>query len=371
MALGKIAYLIPLYFDKKACLGGGERFPLNLAKGVVHASGGACAVDLISYGDAPEVRALAPGITLRILRNSNGHSHPFFVASWDLIAEIDAADLVHVHQVYSRSGEMGILVAKMRHKPLCLTDHGGVWSKLGADLGSLDLADRIVAYSDFGAAQYDTATPIVTIKGGVDADAFTPPARLPERDRVLYVGRLLPHKGVDRLIEALPPRAAADRLRPALPPRLLPPPEGLAEGKRVEFVTDADDRAILDLYRRAWANVLPSVYHDCYGGTHSVPELMGFTLLEAMACGTPAIASRVGAMPEFVREGETGFVFDGADDLAARLRLLAGDPGLVERMGQRARRVVEQEYDLKVAGRKLYELYQGLAKRSQGREAAA
>ena len=48
---------------------------------------------------------------------------------------------------------------------------------------------------------------------------------------------------------------------------------------------------------RAWATVLPSVYRDCYGAVHQKPELMGFTLLESMSCGTPAIASRTGAMP--------------------------------------------------------------------------
>ena len=64
---------------------------------------------------------------------------------------------------------------------------------------------------------------------------------------------------------------------------------------------------------------------------------MGFTLLEAMACGTPAICSRVAAMPEFVRDGETGFVFDRPDELTDRLRHLAGDPALVERMGRQAR----------------------------------
>src|SRR5205807_1625412 len=115
----------------------------------------------------------------------------------------------------------------------------------------------------------------------------------------------------------------------------------LARGKDVEFVTDADDETILGLYRRSWVNVLPSVYRDCYGNSHDAPELMGYTLLEAMACGTPAICSRVAAMPEFVIEGETGFVFESRDDLTAKLRLLAGDPGLAERMGRRARQVIE------------------------------
>ena len=107
----------------------------------------------------------------------------------------------------------------------------------------------------------------------------------------------MPYKGVDQLIEATP----ADMLltvcgRPynkAYYEKL----EDLSKGKRVEFVTDADED-IRELYHRSWANVLPSLYQDCYGALQPAPELMGLTLLEAMACGTPAICSNVAAMPE-------------------------------------------------------------------------
>ena len=51
-------------------------------------------------------------------------------------------------------------------------------------------------------------------------------------------------------------------------------------------------------------------------------------------------------MPEFVRDGETGFVFDDPRRAGRQLRRLAGDPDLVERMGRRAGEVVEEEYDL-------------------------
>ncbi len=87
---------------------------------------------------------------------------------------------------------------------------------------------------------------------------------------------------------------------------------------------------------------------------------MGFTLLEAMACGTPGIASRVGAMPEFIREGETGFVYDSLEQLTAQLLQLANNPTVVEAMGRRARQVVEAEFDLAVAGGKMVAIYESL-----------
>ena len=81
-----------------------------------------------------------------------------------------------------------------------------------------------------------------------------------------------------------------------------------AEGLNVEFVHNADDTQLLDEYRTAMVTVLPSVHTSLYGDYTPVPELMGFTLLESQACGTPAICTDAGAMHEFVDDGKTGFV---------------------------------------------------------------
>ena len=371
MSLRKIAYLTPLYFDERSCLGGGERYPLNLATGIVEASGGSCTVELISYGETSEQRTLRPGVTLRVLQIANRPGDRTNVASWELPAALADADLVHIHSPFTRSSELGILAAKQQHKPLCMTDHGGTASTIGLNLGSLELADRIIAYSDFGASLYWTKTPITIVKGGVDASAFSPAPRPTDRDRVLYVGRLLPHKGIDQLITALPPGLRLTVCgRPSHKDYTwLISDLAIQQGKDVEFVTDADDATIRALYHRSWVTVLPSVYQDCFGGNHVAPELMGLTLLESMASGTPAICSRVGAMPEFVREGETGFVYDRLDQLTETLLRLSQDPDLVERMGRRGREVVLEAYDLRVAGRKMFEIYQEMV--ANYREAAA
>jgi len=341
-------------------VGGGERYPLNLARGVVEGSQGVCEVELISFGASSFHRQLYPGVTLRVLKAAGPPRNPLDVVSWDLPTAIADADLVHIHQAYTRCSEMGLLVAKQQRKPICITDHGGSTSPLGGQVGSLELADRIICYSQFGASLYRSRTPIIVIKGGVDAAHFTLPTNRPPRDRVLYVGRLLPHKGIDQLIAAMPrelPLTVCGRCYHDDYFRLL---RKLAQGKRVEFITDADDETIRHLYIRAWVNVLPSVYRDCYGNSHLAPELMGFTLLEAMACGTPVICSRVAAMPEFVRDGETGFVVDNQDELTDRLGRMAANPSMVEQMGRQARLAVEHEFDLKVAGARFWAVYKDL-----------
>jgi glycosyltransferase involved in cell wall biosynthesis len=266
--VAKIACLTPMYFGDESYIGGGERYPLNLSRGVVEGSGGAYSVDLISFGPESRTVPIGPGLTVRVLAQARSPLNPLDVVSWDLPAAIAGADLVHVHQAYTRCSEMAYLVAKQQRKPIVVTDHGGTTSTLGTSVGSLELADHIISNSNFGASLYRTSTPITVIKGGVDGDYFSPPRERPTRDRVLFVGRLLPHKGIDRLIAAMPPELPLTVCGRAYQPEYFEVLRKLAIGKDVTFVTDADDRAILDLYRRAWVNVLPSVYRDYYGQTH-------------------------------------------------------------------------------------------------------
>src|ERR1043165_7898323 len=199
----KIAYVTPLQFDGSSYIGGGERYPLNLARGV--AASGDCTVELVSYGPAPLRREGAPGVTLRVLTGTAA-AHPLDVTSWEIVDALREADLVHVHQVFTRGGEVAVLVAKQLHKPVCVTDHGGGTTRRLESTGALALADAVTAYSDFGASLVHTAIETHVIKGGVDTEFFTPPSREQgaTRDRVLFVGRWLPHKGVETLIDALP-----------------------------------------------------------------------------------------------------------------------------------------------------------------------
>jgi glycosyltransferase involved in cell wall biosynthesis len=354
----KVVYTTPAYFDSDSYLGGGERYAWNMARGLVETAGDRYEVEIVSYGQAPRKQTLQQSLNLRILPVPHRPKIYLSATSWELADALADADLVHVHAPMTRSGEVAILVAKQLQKPLFLTDHGGHTSTIGQELGSNDLADRIICYSDFGASLWRTRAPVTVIKGGVDTTYFRPPAWRPPRDRILYVGRLLPHKGIDRLIDALPAdlplticgRAYDDRYFELLRDR--------ATGKSVEFVTDASDEALRTLYCRAWATVLPSVYVDCYGHLCPVPELMGLSLLESMACGTPAIGARVGGMPEFIREEETGFLFDTTEDLAEQLRRLADDPALADTMGERAREVAVELFDLRVTGPTLLALYE-------------
>lgn len=368
-----IAYLTPLYFGDESYVGGGERYPLNLATGVAESSEGEFEVELLSYGPRPLRRTIAPGVRLRVMQADYLPPNPLDAVSWELPDALGSADLIHLQQSFTRGSEVGIVLGKLLGKPICATDHGGPSSQLGLQFKSLDLVDHLICQSQFAADMTRTRTPITVVKGGVDGRQFAPPHPRPKRDRVLCVARLLPHKGIDRLIEALPPDIPLTCCGRPYHPEYFAHLRRLADGKQVEFITDASDDLIRELYGRAWVNVLPSQYKDCYGQTYLAPELMGLTLLEAMACGTPVICSRVGAMPEFVHDGETGFVFDSVPHLTDLLTRFATDPGLSDRMGAKARRAVDREFDLRVCGAKLNTIYRNLLAggRAATRRAAA
>jgi glycosyltransferase involved in cell wall biosynthesis len=116
----------------------------------------------------------------------------------------------------------------------------------------------------------------------------------------------------------------------------------LARDKDVEFLHTVSDQELPSLYRSAAVFVLPSVERTYYGRHIKVSELLGLSLLEAMASGTPVIASAVGGVPEIVADGETGFLVPPGDVVALRDRVerLIGEPTLARRMGDNARQSV-------------------------------
>ncbi len=182
---------------------------------------------------------------------------------------------------------------------------------------------------------------IRVILPGVDTARFAPDPSVPrEREPTfLYVGRLKRYKQVDTAIHAL--RVLRDGARARLwiagtgddRPRLerLARRAGVADA--VTFLGWVGEERKLELYRRAWAVVLPSL-----------KEGWGITNIEAAACGTPAVAADNSALRESVRDSESGYLVPTGepDAWAAALGRLAADPGpLRERLSRGARAFAE------------------------------
>jgi D-inositol-3-phosphate glycosyltransferase len=195
---------------------------------------------------------------------------------------------------------------------------------------------------------------IRVISPGVDTDRFHPiPAAqareriglCPDRRIILFVGRIEPLKGIDNLLQAI--AQIIDR-RPALRDRLCVPiiggdPDCIREADEmvrlqqmreelgiddlVLFLGAKDQDTLQYYYSAAEAVVMPSDY-----------ESFGMVALEAMACGTPVIASDVGGLAFLVKQGRTGYRVPARDPaaLAEKITRLLTDEGLRRRIGQRA-----------------------------------
>ncbi len=286
--------------------------------------------------------------TLRAFSWQGGHpAHPLALG---LPAALAHADVVHTHHMRSLPSKMAALTARARRAGLVVTDHGlqgTSWSGLLPRLFHLFLTVSQYSAQELHAPPSRT----IVIYGGADPDRYTPEPAV-ARDGVLFVGRLTPHKGVDRLLQALPEGATARLVgTPGHDPR---PPERdypqllrtLAHGNDIEFLQTVSDDDLPRLYRAARVFVLPSVERTCYGRHIRVSELLGLSLLEAMASGTPVVASAVGGVPEIVRDGETGFLVPPGDVSALRERVaqLLGDERLARRLGANAREHILQRF---------------------------
>jgi glycosyltransferase involved in cell wall biosynthesis len=356
LARRRIAFFTPMHFGADAYVGGGERYPLNLARGLVAADPG-LEVEVLGMGPVARREALQPRLAVRVLPITAPAASPLDHLSGDLAGALEAADVVHVHQAFIRSSQVALLTAKFLGLPVALTDHGAMTNRTQDVVRHVDLADLVVFQSEFARGQVTVSTRSTVIPGGIDARFFRPAEAPVARRHVLFVGRLLPHKGVDLLLAALPRDVPLVVVGRPYDPGYAAYVRALAARRDVRFVHDADDLTVRELYRGALATVLFSTHHDAWGMTYEAPELMGMTGLESMACGTPAIVSRAGALAEFVEDGVTGFVCGSLGELAGRLEALADGRVSADALGATARRRVEERFGLDVVGARLAAAY--------------
>src|SRR5207245_11439979 len=125
------------------------------------------------------------------------------------------------------------------------------------------------------------------------------------------------------------------------------------------FQHDVSDAELVSAYRRALCIVLPSVYRTAYGQETQVPELLGQTLLEGMACGIPAVCTNVASLPEVVEHGVSGLVVppNDASALGRALQWLRDHSETAREMGAAARRRTLTYFTWPAVVRRCLEIY--------------
>jgi len=353
----QVVHVSPAYFDAQSLIGGGERYALSLARSMAEH----VPTRMVTFGDR---RGSFEAGALRV----DVYPAATFVSGnrWDPVAyrflrELAAADVVHAHQYGTAVTALTVLTAAALGKRVFVSDYGGTGFDCSDIAPLARYVESFLTVSAFSGQMLPPGRPIHAIFGGVDEGLFRSIER-PPGEAVLFVGRILPHKGIDVLVEALPHDMALDVVGRVYHESYYELLQKLAGPKRVRFHTDASDADVADAYRGALVTVLPSVYVDVYGVTRAMPELLGLVLLESMACGTPVICSAVGGMPEIVEDGVTGFVVPPNDPLAlrGRLELLRRDPDLRGRMGRAGRDRVLREFTWDQIARRCLQLYGGV-----------
>jgi glycosyltransferase involved in cell wall biosynthesis len=163
---------------------------------------------------------------------------------------------------------------------------------------------------------------VEAVPNGID-ERFRPGGNKAPHPLVVTVGRLVPHKHVDRLIDAA---AEARRRVPDL--ELVVVGQGYERPNLERHIAERDasswvqlrghvpDDELIDLYRSAW--VVASASSD---------EGWGMTLTEAAACGTPAVATRIPGHVDSVRDGVSGLLAGSTQELARALEAVLLDAG--------------------------------------------
>lgn len=263
-------------------------------------------------------------------------------------------DLVNAHTPVPGTAELVALAARREDVPHVVTYHAGT---LGAPRGILSIAARLhatlgerwllrsaaarVAVSPFVAARVFRGLQADVVPPGVDASRFSPDGE-PVAGRILFVGpisRAYAWKGFHVLADAF------DRIAALVPQAhlhvvgvgdLVEAYRARLAGKPVAFAGRVDEVELVREYRRASVVVLPSV---------SPAESFGMCLAEANACARPVVASAIGGIPSFVRDGDNGLLVPpgDADALADAIARVLTDREFARRMGERGRaRVLAQ-----------------------------
>jgi starch synthase len=315
------------------------------------------------------------------------------------------ADVVHCHTWYSHLA--GITVKQAYGIPLVLTTHsleplrpwkreqlgGGYDASAWVERTALEMADAIIAVSE-GTRQdvlnLFNVDPerVHIIHNGIDLDMYRATSDAtaverygidPARPFVLFVGRITRQKGIVHLARAIP--EIDPNVQVVLCAGAPDTPEIAAEMAEAVAVAQAARPGVIwiqemvprdlviQLYSQAAVFCCPSVY-----------EPFGIINLEAMACGTPVVATATGGILEVVVDGVTGVLVpleqgngqggspssepanpeQFSHDLAAALNRVLADAGLRQRMGAAGRQRVEERFSWEAIAAKTVSLYESL-----------
>lgn len=303
----KIAQIAPLFESVPPKLyGGTERVVHALVEELVRRGH---EVTLFASGDSETSAVLVP-IVSRALRLDSEvlDTLPYQVLQLSrAFARASDFDLIHSHVDFH-----AFPFARFVQTPVVTTPHG-----------RLDMLDLQTVYDEFSdmpliSISNNQRRPLpqgnwlATVYNGIEMEHFKLERR--RGDYLAFLGRIAPEKRVDKAIEVarrtgIPLKIAAkvdrvdrDYYESTIKPLIQPP--------LIEYLGEITEYEKSDFLGKAYALIFPVDW----------PEPFGLAMAEAMACGTPVIARRVGSIPEIVIDGRTGFICDSVEEMVLATR---------------------------------------------------
>ncbi|HHM06026.1 MAG TPA: glycosyltransferase family 4 protein [Gammaproteobacteria bacterium] len=330
----KIAQVSPLYESvPPKTYGGTERVVHYLTEELVRLGH---QVTLFASGDSrtrAELRPIVPeALRLSRVRRDPTVWHTLLLAA--VAREAHNYDVIHFHTDF-----LHFPLCRLVGTPQLTTLHGRL------DLPDLQAVyaefhdQPVVSISDAQRAPLPQAQWLATVYNGVPAECYD--FRAEGGDYLVFLGRISPEKGAEAAIEialraGLPLKIAAkiDVVDEAYFKARIQPHLG---HPLIEYVGEVDERGKNELLGGARALLLPLAW----------PEPFGLVMIEAMACGTPVIAYRRGAVPEVVADGISGYIVDGPEEAVAA----------VERLDRLDRHTCRRYFERRFSARQMAERY--------------
>lgn len=212
-------------------------------------------------------------------------------------------------------------------------------------------------------ALIEAGVPVEVIYNFVDFEEVGEP-EYDKEDYVLFVGALVPAKGVQTLLKAadtLEEDGCKTRIKVIGSAGIWNMDEDesvvgeLTGMENVDFLGPKSHGDVIGYMKKAKIGVVPSVF----------PEPFGLVAAEYQACGTPVIASDTGGLPEVVEDGKTGVLVqpNKAEQLAEKITQLMNNPRLREKMGAAGRARVEKLFNAEIIKKQYIRLYSELAEK--------
>jgi len=265
-------------------------------------------------------------------------------------------EIIHAHWILPQ-GLNAMITSLLLGIPFIVTVHGADAYSADSNLirkisrWVLSKASSVTANSVKTRAEVEKQlgmAEITIIPMGVDESSFKPKNDRAPGKTILFIGRLAEIKGVEYLIRAFPkvkekhPEAKLNIIGEGEEePRLRREAESTGHGKDIHFLGPIPHEKITGHYQAADVFILPSIV-DSRGAS----EGLGVVVIEALACGTPTVATELGGITDIIKDGETGLLVPekNPDRLADAIDKILSDRDLADRLARNGRLLVHEKY---------------------------